>query len=160
MHSRITLFQPGTATVIAHYQTGVFSSGYQNLVTHAGTGSHTAVDLRVEFPHGGATCNFSNVSVDKDVVVFPTCDIEDYTPGSAIPLTASPVASAVNTALTLTADAGITPTSTELVTFALPFAEGDVTNINEIKVSIGGSEVAAFVEADLTYHWSDNSFRS
>lgn len=72
----------------------------------------------------------------------------------------SPSPTNLNTSVTLTADSAITPTSTELVTFGLPIAEGVVTNVNEIKVSIDGSEVAAYVDSTMTYHWSDDSIRA
>ncbi len=158
LHSRITFFEAGTNNIITHYQVGAFGLGSQNLITHAGLGLNTTVDMRVELPHGGATCNFSSIAVDRDVIVYPTCNIETYNAGSAIPLTYV-ASNDVTTTMTLVADSAVTPTSTELVTFGLPFEQGAVTNLDEIKVSIGGSEVAAYVEQGLTW-WSDNSIRS
>lgn len=67
---------------------------------------------------------------------------------------------ALPTSLTLTADDSVTPNATELVTFGLPFSEGDVADVNALKVSIDGVEQAAYVESGLSYHWSDGSIRS
>lgn len=158
VHSRVTVFEAGTTNILTYQQIGVFSSGYQNMRVHTGTAAHTLVDVRVEYPHGGPTCNFSNIAVDQNYVAFPTCNLQQYTPGSAIPLTYV-ATNDVNTTVELVADSAVTPTATELVTFGLPFNRGEVTNLNEIKVSIGGSEVAAYVEEGLTW-WADNSIRS
>lgn len=86
LHSRVTLFVPGTSNVITSYQVGVFTGGYQNLITHAGLGDNTRVDLQVDLPHGGSSCRHPNIAVDRDVVVLSTCQLVDYQPGSAIPL--------------------------------------------------------------------------
>ncbi|KZZ36369.1 hypothetical protein, partial [Oleiphilus sp. HI0117] len=67
---------------------------------------------------------------------------------------------ALNTSVTLHADSEVSPSSNELVTFGLPLSKGDVTEVDQIRVSIGGSEIAAYVEEGLRYHWSDNSLRS
>jgi len=75
---------------------------------------------------------------------------------SAIPAAAS----ALNTTVTLTADGTITPTASEIVTFGLPLAEGDVYNLNDIRVLIDGVEQMISIEAGLTWHWSDSSLRS
>ena len=64
------------------------------------------------------------------------------------------------TSLVLTSDVDITPTSTELVTFGLPFSEGVVLNTDEIRVTINDVEVPIYVETGLTYHYSDSSIRS
>jgi hypothetical protein len=159
LHTRLSFFEAGTTNLITYYHTGVFSQGYQNLITHAGLSNNATVDVRAEFPHGGPVCNFSNVAADADYIVYRSCDIEVYTPGSTIPLTYQAQTSSVNTQVTLVADSTITATSSELVTFALPFAEGEVTSLDEINVSIGANEQAAYVEQGLTW-WSDNSIRS
>lgn len=70
------------------------------------------------------------------------------------------VAAALNTTVTLTADATITPTSSEVVTFGLPLAQGDVTSTNQIRVLIGAVEQSIYVEAGLTWHFGDKSLRS
>ncbi len=89
LHTRITLLAPGTSTIIGHYQVGAFSVGYQNLVTHAGTGSAATVDLLIEYPHGGPAYMFENVASDQDVIVFYDGGIvEGYIPGQPIPLSA------------------------------------------------------------------------
>ncbi|MCG8383101.1 MAG: VCBS repeat-containing protein [Gammaproteobacteria bacterium] len=86
LHSRLTFFRAGTTEIVAHNQVGAFSAGYQNLITHTGTGSNTQVDLRVEYPHGGPVCNFQNVSTNSDYVVLNSCELISYQPGSPIPL--------------------------------------------------------------------------
>lgn len=159
LHAQVTVFEQGTTNIISYQQISAISAGYQNMLMHTGVGANANVDIRVKYPHGGAVCNFSNVAVNQDYVSFPTCNIQSYAPGSAIPLTYVAATPSVNTTMTLVADTAITPTTTELVTFALPFAQGDVTDLSEIKVSIGGSEVAAYVEQGLTW-WADNSIRS
>jgi hypothetical protein len=70
------------------------------------------------------------------------------------------IANALNTEITLQADSEISPTSSELVTFGLPLAKGEMTDVSELKVMLGGEEIAAFVEPGLRYHWADNSIRS
>jgi len=74
------------------------------------------------------------------------------------------VVSALNTTVTLTADATagttVVPTNSEVITFGIPLMEGDILNISEIRVLIGGVEQLASIEAGLTWHWSDNSLRS
>ncbi len=74
------------------------------------------------------------------------------------------VVSALNTTVTLTADATagttVVPTNSEVVTFGLPLVVGDVTDIAQIRVRIGGVEQLASIEAGLIWHWSDNSLRS
>lgn len=159
MHSRTTIFEAGTTNIIAHQHIGVFSSGYQNMRVHTGTGSHTLVDVRVEYPHGGPTCDFSNVGVDQNYVAFPSCNLQTYTPGSAIPLTYV-ATNNVNTTVQLVADSVITPTNSEQVTFAIPFAEGDVADVSELKISIAGSEVAAAVDEIVSYQGSKIGVRS
>jgi len=64
------------------------------------------------------------------------------------------------TALVLNADVDITATSTELVTFGLPFSEGAVTSTDEIRVTINDVEVPIYVETGMTYHYGDGSIRS
>lgn len=75
---------------------------------------------------------------------------------AALPYTAS----ALNTTVTLKADTTVTPTSSELVTFGLPLAEGEVFDTDEIRVLIGGIEQPVYVEPGLMWHWRDNSVRS
>ena len=64
------------------------------------------------------------------------------------------------TTVTLQADTEIIPDNNELVTFALPLAEGIITNTNNINVAINGIEQAIYVEKGLMWHWSDKSIRS
>ena len=67
---------------------------------------------------------------------------------------------ALDTQLILQADDEITPTNSELVTFGLPIAKGQVSDLAEIKVMIGSEELSVYVEVGLRYHWLDNSIRS
>jgi hypothetical protein len=64
------------------------------------------------------------------------------------------------TTVTLQADTEITPHTNELITFALPIAEGLVQDTSSIKVTVKGVEQAIFAKAGLRWHWSDNSIRS
>ncbi len=70
------------------------------------------------------------------------------------------VATALNTTVTLTADATITPTNSEVITFGLPLAQGDVTSTNQIRVLMGGVEQSIYVETGLTWHFGDKSLRT
>lgn len=67
---------------------------------------------------------------------------------------------ALDTIIILTPDESVLPTNSELVTFGLPLAEGEVYNNSEIRVSIDNVEQAIFIEKGLIWHWSDNSIRS
>lgn len=67
---------------------------------------------------------------------------------------------ALDTTVTLTADGTVLPTNTELITFGLPLAEGDILNNAEIKVLINNEEQAISIENGLMWHWSDDSIRS
>ena len=67
-------------------------------------------------------------------IKFPTRTILSL----ALVLLASPAFS-LNTQITLTADSDITPSSSELVTFGLPLAEGEVTSTSEIRVLQNGT---------------------
>ncbi|WP_197476024.1 hypothetical protein, partial [Oleiphilus sp. HI0043] len=82
-----------------------------------------------------------------------------YSAGACL-LIAGTSVHALNTQITLQADSEVTPTNSEVVTFGLPLAAGEVTDISEIKVLNGSTELAAYVEGGLRYHWSDNSIRS
>jgi hypothetical protein len=64
------------------------------------------------------------------------------------------------TTVTLQPDTEITPYTSELITFALPIAEGIVQDTSSIKVTMKGVEQAIFAKAGLRWHWSDNSIRS
>jgi hypothetical protein len=64
------------------------------------------------------------------------------------------------TTVTLQADVDIEPNTNELITFALPIAEGIVHNISDIKVVALGVEQSISTKAGLRWHWSDNSIRS
>ncbi len=66
----------------------------------------------------------------------------------------------LNTQVTLTADPDVVPTSSELVSFALPLAKGVVMSTDEIRVTQDGIELPIYVEAGLRWHWTDNSIRS
>lgn len=160
MQTRLTWFEPNTTNIITSTQ--VYSSAaHNNLNPHVGLGSHTTVDLQVVHPHNGGTYLYEDLPVNQEVIVYFNGAItQNWTPGSGWSITPPVVSNSVDTEVTLIADTDITPTSSELVTFALPFAEGEVTSIDELKVSIAGSEVPAYVESDLVYHWSDNSIRS
>lgn len=68
--------------------------------------------------------------------------------------------SILNTSVRLTADDQITPKDNELVTFALPLAQGVVKNTSELNVSINGIEQAIFAKPGLHWHWQDKSIRS
>lgn len=70
------------------------------------------------------------------------------------------MAHALKTSITLHADKEITPSNSELITFGLPLAKGEVTALSAIKAFIAGEEVPVYVEAGLRYHWLDNSLRS
>lgn len=73
---------------------------------------------------------------------------------------ASSISTKLNTTVTLQADKEIEPHANELITFALPIAEGVVKDISEINVLIAGIEQPIFTRAGLKWHWSDNSIRS
>lgn len=75
-------------------------------------------------------------------------------------ITASTTNASLLTTITLQADTEITPHTNELITFALPIAEGVITNTDDISISINGIEQSIFIEAGLRWHWSDNSIRS
>jgi len=66
----------------------------------------------------------------------------------------------LNTSVRLTPDSQVTPNSNELVTFALPLAQGVVKSTNELNVAINGIEQAIFAKPGLKWHWQDNSIRS
>ncbi len=66
----------------------------------------------------------------------------------------------LNTTVTLQPDTEIEPHTSELVTFALPIAEGVVHDISEIQVIAMGLEQPIVAKAGLRWHWSDNSIRS
>lgn len=168
LHTKITVKEPGTENIITSVQTGYYGQGQETyMYPHLGVGENSAVDIEISWPHSGETYVYSSVSTNRDLIAFRDgCLITDWAPGSGWPLDSAgqtclqPDIAAVNTTVTLTADAGITATNSELVTFGLPIAEGLVTDSNEIKVSVAGSEVPAYVEPGLAYHWSDNSIRS
>lgn len=67
---------------------------------------------------------------------------------------------ALDTEITLQADIDIQPTNNELVTFGLPIAIGDVTDLSQIRVTQNGIELSVSVESGLRFHWADNSLRS
>jgi hypothetical protein len=67
---------------------------------------------------------------------------------------------ALDTTIRLQADTAITPTNTELVTFGLPLALGDVTDIAQLCVLDSGRPVPYYAEPGLRWHWRDNSLRS
>jgi len=72
----------------------------------------------------------------------------------------SMTAHGLDTEVTLQADIDIQPTNNELVTFGLPLAVGDVTDVSQIRVSQNGTELSVSVESGLRFHWADNSLRS
>ena len=88
LHARVTLLRPGTTEIISHYQVGAFTTGYQNLVTHAGAGGATSVDLLIQYPGADKKSQkFEGVSTNQDVVVFYSGGIiKGYQPGQPIPL--------------------------------------------------------------------------
>jgi hypothetical protein len=158
LHTRIIIRNPANNAIVSHYEVQ-HQQGNAGLIPHIGVGTLSAVNVEVIWPHSGGTQTHTNVAVDQDIIVYRTGEIDTYTPGSAIPLTYTAAAPTVNTEITLVADSTVTATSSELVTFALPFAEGEVTSLDEINVSIGANEQAVYVEQGLTW-WSDNSIRS
>ena len=66
----------------------------------------------------------------------------------------------LRTTVTLQPDTKIEPHTNELITFALPIAEGVVNDIADIQVIAQGMEQPIFAKAGLRWHWSDNSIRS
>lgn len=171
LHTRVVIKEAGTNNIITSFQSGFFGQGQETYMQpHVGLGNNATVDVEITWPHGGQTHFYPSISTDKDLIAFRDgCLIENWTPGTGWPLTSvgqtctNPTvagAPVVNTTVVLTADASVTPTNSELVTFGLPFAEGEVTNIDEIVVKINSVEVGAYVEGTLLHHWSDNSIRS
>ena len=158
-HTRVTMKEAGTSNILCTREIYV-AQQYGTTHEHCGLGNNALVDIDMQLPNGGTLVQFTNVATDRNVTLYAAGQVQTIDEGATKP-PATYVASSptVSTAMILVADTEITPTATELVTFALPFAEGEVTSLDEIKVSIGGSEVAAYVEEGLTW-WSDNSIRS
>ncbi|CAM1343171.1 T9SS type A sorting domain-containing protein [Tenacibaculum amylolyticum] len=73
--------------------------------------------------------------------------------------TSTLVIAQLQTTVELVTDTDITPTNNELVTFGLPIKKGLLTNLTDVKVTIGSTEQAISIEKGLTW-WSDNSIRS
>ena len=70
-----------------------------------------------------------------------------------------PPPDALDTKVLLTAGPGIAPDSTELVTFGLPIAENVISNLDDIRVSIGGTESRICIEQTMTW-WGSDSIRA
>lgn len=170
LHARITIKNSSTGQILTSAQSGHFGQGQETYMQpHLGIGSATTADIEIAWPHGGDTHIYKNINANQTLIAFRDgCLIEGFTPGSGWPLTSAGqtctapfvAVSAVNTTMTLVADSAITPTSTEQVTFAMPFAEGQVLSINELKVSIAGSEVPVFVDEIVSYQGSKTGIRS
>lgn len=78
----ITLYQPGTSTIVGYDQVSLFHSGSQNLAPHFGLGALAKVDVTVQFPNDGPAYTFYGVAADQDIIVRLNGDIVmEYIPG-------------------------------------------------------------------------------
>jgi hypothetical protein len=105
--ARLVFRDSSTQQIITSYQVGVFAIGYQNLITHAGLGKRSQVDLEVQYAHG-VRHTYHNLSTNRDVVVFHDGSIiSDYHPGDVIPMGGSSVVIAETPLDPVAFDAGI-----------------------------------------------------
>lgn len=159
LHTRVTMKEAGTNNILCTREIYV-AEQYGATHEHCGLGNNATVDIDMQLPNGGALVQFTNVAANRNVTLYSTGQAVTIDEGATKPTTiyvgAAPV---ISTTMTLVADSTVTVTNSELVTFALPFAEGEVTDLDEINVSIGVNEQAVYVEEGLTW-WSDNSIRS
>ena len=85
LHSRLVFKDVSSGAIVASYQVGAFTMGHQHLITHAGLGNRSTIDLEVHMPHGGSTYTFQDVSTDQDVLVKSDGTlIQGYTPGTPL----------------------------------------------------------------------------
>ena len=70
-----------------------------------------------------------------------------------------PPPEAFQTIVILVADESVSPRSNELVTFGLPFAENELTDLAQIQVSSDGFELPICIEQTMTW-WGSNSIRA
>jgi hypothetical protein len=103
----------------------------------------------------GFTC-FSAVPSKIDRLSGRLCKALAAAVFSAVPV----LCQGLNTDITLTADDTIAPTASEVVTFGLPLARGEVLDSKEIRVLQGSTELKVNVQDGLRWHWLDNSLRS
>ncbi len=90
LHTRLIIREPNSQNVITSYEVGIATVGSQNLLIHAGLGTHATVDVLAKFPHGGGEYLFEDVAADQDIIVFANGDIvTGYQPGTAVPMTAN-----------------------------------------------------------------------
>lgn len=70
------------------------------------------------------------------------------------------LSAALPTTVVLSLDAGLTPSTAELVTFGLPLSEGLVNSADQIRVMHAGRPIAISCAPGLRWHWKDGSLRS
>jgi hypothetical protein len=86
-HTKFTFKNPTNQKIIATRYLGNYSQADARFIAHAGLGTATLVDLEVEFPHAGPVYNYSDISVDEELVVLRDgCLLTNWTPGQGWPI--------------------------------------------------------------------------
>lgn len=81
-------YRHGTSMLASHMSVRT-SPQHPQTWLHTGLGANTRVDLEVQWPNGGPTYRFNDLSVNQEVIVYPNgCLIEQWQPGNGWPLTA------------------------------------------------------------------------
>jgi hypothetical protein len=76
LHATIIVKDPTTGDVITSSQVGAFTTGYQSLIPHMGTGSFATADIDIDMPNGLPDCHLVNVATDARYHVTNACGLE------------------------------------------------------------------------------------